>query len=361
MAKLTGDWAPNVRRSFKGAAYIYRRGDQTIMASMPRQGPRKKSEKQLAAMDLMRRRSLAIKAMVPELVHAASFYARDNALMPRDYLFMSMAGRHTSVFMPESYINGVDASYGVEGRPQLGPPIWPFTDKPRSDKLKRIYSMATLHDLTELFDIYGEWNGNILTRRNGAWSGLETGPAGTVLQVGSDGNLEWGSGGAGGGGLTIAGSVNGALSTTNYCHKGNLFRSPVAVTYRGVMADNTWVAGRSYIVTVMTVVGGLIDTILTQSAPWVAPSSYLGPRYIPLDQPYTAQPDEQVAIMIGHLGVANGTRIQLIQSGTPFTNFPLGEPTTAIQVWETNIAVGQTVNNQGQTFLNRALPGWAAP
>src|SRR5690606_32387243 len=147
--------------------------------------------------------------------------------------------------MPPEYITGVYANDGIAGAIDTAPPLFGEPLPPTYDKLERIYSVAALDDLSTLFDIYGDYTGNLIVRTPSGWRGLAPGPQGSVLKLGPGNVLEWGAAEGGGGGLSVASTLNGSLNSDNYGTKGNVLNSPVAVTYRGAMVDCEWIAGRT--------------------------------------------------------------------------------------------------------------------
>ena len=359
MAKLIRDVAPRYRKNMTGGFYVYNRLGGTIMAGWPTKLPAIKSPKQQAAMDLMRRRSLAIKAMDPQFVFAASHYARNNALMPRDYLFMSMAGRGTQLFQPQRYLTGDLRNDGVRGAVQPAEPVFPFVAPPAYDDLRSMYSMANRDDLSFLLDIFTETPGGLLVRRPEGWRGLEPGEPGQVLYSDPNGLPQWGDASGGGGGLSIGTAANGSINNTSFATKGNLFTSVLALQYHGAYCDHDWIAGRSYKVTLVTAVGLVITAVLAQSAAFSPASSYLGPRYFPFTAPYTAAAEEEVFLVLTCTSETTTTPLRVVSSPAPLLNFPLAGNSAAVRLASTDPVIGQTFSFGSNGIFERVLPAWS--
>lgn len=200
MAKLVGDAAGLTRRIFRKAAYIYTKGGDTVLAAWPRRPSGPPSEKLLAARDLMAQRSLAIKLMPFRLTDFSTRYSKHTMLMPRDWLFMGLSGRYLRVWLPPEKLEPEAFFLGAEGYPP-SPPLDPDYNPENSvGRLRPIYSMAALDDLTTLFDIYGEETGTIFYRTVQGWRGLAPGQPGHSLTVQNDQTLAWSPSGGGGGG-----------------------------------------------------------------------------------------------------------------------------------------------------------------
>lgn len=359
MAKLIGDWAPNVRRSFKGASYIYRRNGQTIMAAMPTASKKQKSEKQLAAMDLMRRRSLAIKAMPPELVIASSFYARGNALMPRDYLFMSMAGRHTSVYQPPEYIDGLYARDGIDGAANATPPLFDAPYPPTYDDLQRMYPMAALDDLSFLLDIYGNAPGTLIVRRPEGWRGLEPGVPGQVLGIDSEARVNWGAGGGGGGGLAIASATDVGNHTNSVATKGNVMLPAIDVNIHGVQCTGTFVVGHRLQATAALLTGNTITTVVKKSDIFIVPNPQPGFLYVPFSDPATLPAGSRAFLCLTDLDLAPTGNLQMRQGSRPMINFPQAGQNSTGYVASNNPDVGTVLDPNIATWVMAVWPAWS--
>lgn len=359
MAKISKDYSGDFRRAMLRSFYVYNRLGGTLMAAWPTKIKATKSEKQAAAMDLMRRRSLAIKAMDPQFVFAASNYAKVNALMPRDYLFMSIAGRGTQLMQPPIYLTGKYRNDGIRGAVQEAEPVFPFVAPPVYDSLRSMYSMANRDDLSFLLDIFTETPGGLLVRRPEGWRGLEPGTPGYVLTAGPDGLPNWGEASGGGGGLSIATSPNGSIDTQAYATKGNLFTAVPAVQYHGAYCDHDWVAGRSYKVSLVTAVAMVITAVRASSAPFVPATSYLGPRYIEFTSPYSAAAGEEVFLVLTCTSQTTTTALRVVASAAPVLNFPLAGNSAPVRLASVDPIVGETFSfGPGGTF-QRVLPAWS--
>lgn len=200
MAKLVGDAAGLTRRIFRKAAYIYTKGGDTVLAAWPRRPSGPPSPKLVAARDLMAQRSLAIKLMPFRLTDFSYRYSKHTMLMPRDWLFMGLSGRYLRVWLTPDKLEPEAFFLGAEGYPP-SPPLPPdYNPEDSVGRLRPIYSMAALDDLTTLFDIYGEETGTIFYRTVQGWRGLAPGQPGHALTVQNDHSLAWSpAGGAGGG------------------------------------------------------------------------------------------------------------------------------------------------------------------
>src|SRR5690606_22043673 len=153
------------------AAYIYTKNGQAYLAAWPEKPSRPPSQKLQDARDLMRERSLAIKAMPFRVTDFSTRYSRGTMLMPRDWLFMGLAGRYMRIWLPPEKLDPANFMLGAEGYPPA-PPIPPDYDPNNSvGRLRPIFSMAALDDLSDLFDIYGDAIGTIFYRTVQGWRG----------------------------------------------------------------------------------------------------------------------------------------------------------------------------------------------
>ena len=273
MAKIVGDGQGDVRRSFKGAAYVRQHRGQTLLVAMPTRQKKQKSEKQLAAMDLMRQRSLAVKAMAPELVYWSSRFAKGTALMPRDWLFMAMAGRYVLAWMPEEYITGPYARDGIEGENNGQEPITPDSEMPTFDKLRNLYPMAALNDLSFLFDIYGDTPGTIFYRTKDGWRGLPPGVPGTVLTLMPDGTLQWQAAQSGGSAISIGVAYGEAFHsgyTSTYCQ---FFNPAMNMAIHGVFTTARYQAGKEYQAACIKRDGNFVSEVLGRTDTFLAPEN----------------------------------------------------------------------------------------
>ena len=200
MAKLVGDAAGLTRRVFKQAAYIYTKNGQAYLNKWPKKPSGPVSQKLQDARDLMRERSLAIKAMPFRLTDFSTRYSKHTMLMPRDWLFMGLAGRYIRVWLPPEKLDPANFMRGAEGYPPE-PPLPPdYNPRNSVGRLRPIYSMAGLTDLSDLFDIYGDAVGTTFYRTSVGWRGLAPGNAGDVLTILPSKELAWRPPGGGGGG-----------------------------------------------------------------------------------------------------------------------------------------------------------------
>lgn len=360
MAKIRGDWSGQLRRAFKGSAYVYQRGNDIVLAAMPTRQKKEKSAKQLAAMDLMRQRSLAIKVMAPELVQHASFYAKGTALMPRDWLFMSLAGRGVSAFLPRAYIDGEYANDGIEGQEQLGPPMTPTDFPPLMTDLERIYPMAALNDLTTLLDIFGDQVGTIIFRDAAGWRGLAPGLPGQVLSLDAGGALKWSQGGGAGGGFSIAFVTTTATSGNAGATKGAISRGQLPILYEAANVEMSFTSGHRYQAALASFDNNEITAVHDRSDVWVAPASGTSTRVFTFANQYSAVPDEEVAILITDLDADPSFALPIRYANTPMLNFPgTDKEPRGFRIASNMPDIGTAITAFSAQTLYAALPCWS--
>lgn len=301
MAKIKGDWSGELRRAFKGAAYVYQRGNDIILAAMPTRKKRTITPKQQAAMDLMKSRSLAIKAMAPELVMNASYYAKGTALMPRDWLFMSMAGRGVSVFQPEAYITGEYSMDGIEGAQPIGPRIDPADWPPIFDKLERMYPVAALNDLSTLLDIYGDQVGTIIFRDAIGWRGLPPGLPDQALAIGGDGRLFWSSEIGRAQGVSFCPVSQFNWNTTNVATKGAQLTVTLSGELQGCLCKFEPTIGESYQVRIFERNVSQLGALRASSRIFTATDTLAVTRYMPLTAPAVVNAGETLLYLLTRL------------------------------------------------------------
>lgn len=168
--KLDGDPDEVKRQSIRGAFYVYVRNGRTILAAWPKKRPGPMSEKQQFAVEKFSQAATGSKFMWSADQNASREMTKRTNALPRDLLMMAAYGR-------------------------LGD-FW-LTDG------SRIYSMASLYDLTDLLDVVSYAPGSLLFRGTDYWSALAPGDPGSILKMGADGFPQWVSASGGGGSFAL--------------------------------------------------------------------------------------------------------------------------------------------------------------
>lgn len=359
MARIKGDASGVMRRSFNKSLFFSVRRGQTTMSAWPKKASGTPSRKLQLARDLMRGRSNAVKAMAPEIVFFSVHYAKGTALMPRDWLFMGMAGRYVAVYEPDAYVTGEFSQDGLPDYRGTYVPITPDGPFPVYDKLRQLFPMAALDDLSFLLDIFGQDVGTLFYRTEAGWRGLPPGPGGSVLTIAEDGTFSWQAGGSGGGGPSVGSIISDGEYNQSGAAKGNIVSSAADVLVSGFNVLANWQSGDTYVCFVGKNDGPTMTTILQVSDPFTATSSGKFERRVPLNDPMLFNAGEEYVLGFLLQGYSTITQNLIQYSNRPHINFPVSKP---VQAWYANrntLTVPFSITRPGTSGFNLGImPIW---
>lgn len=189
--------------ALRGDVYIRPHAGGFIVTTWPKKRPTPRNAKEADARSMLQVATIASLYMDAHQTLFSRELSKRTGLAPRDHLMMALFNR-------------------------VG--HWTLRDG------RKLYSMASIQDVSALLDTLGQVPGDILVRGKDWWYRLPPGNPGDVLTVDPDGMLTWlpASGGGGGGWTNLAIS---SVSSGAYWVCGALYRcgAPIVAPYGSLL------------------------------------------------------------------------------------------------------------------------------